>query len=310
VSSELGKTSALCVLFPFISFSVLGLQNLETWIAAVSAFAGGFIAGLLVHFVALPRLKVRIDKKMADAEAMAKAAAIEEAPPIQINAVTEIVEKKEVNTLDPVMLSGPPPTKVTTIVKDMRKEQIDKVQHLFKFLQILTACFGAFVHGGNDVSNAIAPLVSIWLIYTTGEVAETAQTPIYMLVYGGLGISVGLFIWGRKVIETIGRKIAEVTPTTGFIIEIGSATTVLFATSLGIPVSTTHCQVGSVVAVGFANSKSNYETDASFANPEAHQKRAVNWGLFRNIFFSWLVTLPAAGGFTAFFMWIFTLTVL
>jgi solute carrier family 20 (sodium-dependent phosphate transporter) len=265
------------------------MDNIKTWIAAVSALAGGFLVGVLVHFWALPVLKRRIEKRNNQA-------AVVQANSIVTIDTTDMSVKKQVATPSPVT--------------DLRKEQIDKVQHLFSFLQILTACFGSFVHGGNDVSNAIAPLVSIWLIYSEGTASQKAETPIYMLVYGGIGISLGLFIWGKKVIETIGRKIAEVTPTTGFIIEIGSACTVLLASKLGLPVSTTHCQVGSVVFVGFANSKSNYETDASFANPEEHKKKAVNWGLFRNIFLSWLVTLPAAGGLSALLMWIFSVTLL
>jgi solute carrier family 20 (sodium-dependent phosphate transporter) len=147
-------------------------------------------------------------------------------------------------------------------------------------------------------------LVSIWLIYSEGSAAQKAETPIYMLVYGGLGIAAGLWIWGQKVIDTIGKKIAQVTPTTGFIIEIGSACTVLVASKIGIPVSTTHCQVGSVVFVGLANSKSNYETDASFADPANHKKKSVDWGLFGNIFAAWIITLPATGGVSALLMWI------
>jgi solute carrier family 20 (sodium-dependent phosphate transporter) len=266
------------------------MDNIKAWIAAVSALGAGFLVGVLVHFWAVPFLKRRIELRNKEA-AMIQANSI-----VTIETVDMTVKEVAVVTPSPVA--------------DLRKEQIDKVQHLFSFLQILTACFGSFVHGGNDVSNAIAPLVSIWLIYTEGTASQKAETPIYMLVFGGVGIALGLFIWGKKVIETIGRKIAEVTPTTGFIIEIGSACTVLLASKLGLPVSTTHCQVGSVVFVGFANSKSNYETDAAFANPEEHKKKTVNWGLFRNIFLSWLVTLPAAGGLSALLMWIFSLTLL
>lgn len=153
---------------------------------------------------------------------------------------------------------------------------------LFSFLQILTAVFGSFAHGGNDVSNAIGPLVSLWLIATTGMVSQQAATPIWILLYGGFGISLGLVILGRKVIKTIGEDLARITPSSGFCIEIGSALTVLVASNIGIPISTTHCKVGSVVFVGRFRSREN-----------------VDWSIFRNIVLAWLVTLPISGGISA-----------
>lgn len=153
---------------------------------------------------------------------------------------------------------------------------------VFSFLQILTAIFGAFAHGGNDVSNAIGPLVSLWLIAYTGVVSAKASTPIWILFYGGAGISIGLWCWGRRVIKTIGEDLTKVTPSSGFCIEIGSALTVLVASNVGIPISTTHCKVGSVVFVGRFRAREN-----------------VDWSIFRNIVLAWLVTLPVAGGISA-----------
>eukprot|EP00112_Aurelia_sp_Birch-Aquarium-sp1_P016068 Seg3607.4 transcript_id=Seg3607.4/GoldUCD/mRNA.D3Y31 product="Sodium-dependent phosphate transporter 1" protein_id=Seg3607.4/GoldUCD/D3Y31 len=157
-----------------------------------------------------------------------------------------------------------------------------KTSKLFSFLQILTASFGAFAHGGNDVSNAIGPLISIWVIYQTGLVVTKVQTPVWILVYGGVGITIGLMVWGRRVIKTMGEDLSPITPTSGFSIEIGSALTVLMASNLGIPISTTHCKVGSVVMVGRTRSK-----------------EVVDWKLFRNIIISWIVTIPVSGGMSA-----------
>lgn len=153
---------------------------------------------------------------------------------------------------------------------------------LFSFLQILTAVFGSFAHGGNDVSNAIGPLVSLWLVGTQGKVFEKASTPIWILFYGGVGISIGLWVWGRRVIKTLGEDLTKITPSSGFCIEIGSALSVLIASNIGIPISTTHCKVGSVVFVGRFRSRQN-----------------VDWKIFRNIIFAWLVTLPISGGISA-----------
>ncbi|XP_074547176.1 sodium-dependent phosphate transporter 1-B [Halichoeres trimaculatus] len=163
-----------------------------------------------------------------------------------------------------------------------------EVSTLFQFLQILTACFGSFAHGGNDVSNAIGPLVALWLVYETSSVTTNAPTPIWLLLYGGVGICAGLWVWGRRVIQTMGKDLTPITPSSGFSIELASALTVVVASNIGLPVSTTHCKVGSVVAVGWLRSR-----------------KAVDWRLFRNIFMAWFVTVPISGLISAAIMAIF-----
>lgn len=173
------------------------------------------------------------------------------------------------------------------IARESVKDKPETVA-LFSFLQILTAVFGSFAHGGNDVSNSIGPLVAIWLIGTEGSALQKAQTPIWILFYGGFGIALGLWIYGRRVIKTMGTDLAKITPSSGFCIEIGSALTVLIASNIGIPISSTHCKVGSVVAVGRVRSREN-----------------VDWKLFRNIALAWIITVPVAGGISALTMFIF-----
>uniref|UniRef100_A0A8C1VKA4 Phosphate transporter n=1 Tax=Cyprinus carpio TaxID=7962 RepID=A0A8C1VKA4_CYPCA len=178
---------------------------------------------------------------------------------------------------------------------DEDKEEKDKPQVflLFHFLQILTACFGSFAHGGNDVSNAIGPLVALWMIYEQGGVMQDATTPVWLLLYGGIGICTGLWVWGRRVIQTMGKDLTPITPSSGFTIELASAITVVLASNIGLPISTTHCKVGSVVAVGWIRSK-----------------KAVDWHLFRNIFLAWFVTVPLAGLFSAAVMALFVYGIL
>lgn len=130
------------------------------------------------------------------------------------------------------------------------------VQHLFSFLQILTACFASFAHGGNDVSNAIGPMIAIYSIYEKGQVTQSAESPIWILAYGGIGMSIGLWCLGRRVIETIGHDITNLTASSGFSVEIGAAMTVLLASKIGLPISTTHCKVGSVFMIGLFRSRS------------------------------------------------------
>lgn len=183
---------------------------------------------------------------------------------------------------------------------DSMEEEIDEleidkpeVSTLFQFLQILTACFGSFAHGGNDVSNAIGPLVALWLIYENASVAPNAPTPIWLLLYGGVGICTGLWIWGRRVIQTMGKDLTPITPSSGFSIELASAITVVVASNIGLPVSTTHCKVGSVVSVGWLRSR-----------------KAVDWLLFRNIFIAWFVTVPISGLISAAIMALFYFVIL
>ncbi|BES95255.1 Phosphate transporter family [Nesidiocoris tenuis] len=172
------------------------------------------------------------------------------------------------------------------VKRDEEDTDRPEIVRVFSFLQILTATFGSFAHGGNDVSNAIGPLVAVWLIFVEGSVLQKSETPVFILVFGGIGIAIGLWIWGRRVIKTIGEDLTKITPSTGFSIEIGAAMTVLLASKIGIPISTTHCKVGSVVFVGWAGSSSS----------------GVDWRLFRNIISAWIVTVPIAGLLSAAFM--------
>ncbi|KAM6149281.1 sodium-dependent phosphate transporter 2 [Erethizon dorsatum] len=179
-------------------------------------------------------------------------------------------------------LADPGQPREEPVEEEKEEKDAAEVHLLFHFLQVLTACFGSFAHGGNDVSNAIGPLVALWLIYEQGGVMQEAATPVWLLFYGGVGICTGLWVWGRRVIQTMGKDLTPITPSSGFTIELASAFTVVVASNIGLPVSTTHCKVGSVVAVGWIRSR-----------------KAVDWRLFRNIFVAWFVTVPVAGLFSA-----------
>jgi PiT family inorganic phosphate transporter len=150
------------------------------------------------------------------------------------------------------------------------------VERIFAALQIISACFMAFAHGANDVANAIGPLAGAIAILFSGDVSVSAPIPIWILALGGFGIIIGLATWGWRVIETIGKKITELTPSRGFSAEFGASTTILLASKLGLPISTTHTLVGAVLGVGLARGIG-----------------AINLSLIRDIILSWVITLPA-----------------
>ncbi|KAH8339498.1 hypothetical protein KR074_010772 [Drosophila pseudoananassae] len=194
-------------------------------------------------------------------------------------------------------------------------EETPEISMLFSFLQILTATFGSFAHGGNDVSNAIGPLIALYMIYREGSVMQQAESPIYILIYGGIGISVGLWLWGRRVIETIGNDLTKITSSTGFTIEIGAAITVLLASKIGLPISTTHCKVGSVVFVGHVSAagrkkdqpkaqEGSEEEKAAQPNETPLADGSVDWHLFRNIAYAWIVTVPVTALLSAGIMYV------
>lgn len=160
-----------------------------------------------------------------------------------------------------------------------RSSEYHTVEKMFIYLQIVSACFVAFAHGANDVANAIGPVGAVLDVIRQKSVSAIAPIPIWLLAFGGLGIVIGLATWGWRVIETIGKKITELTPTRGFCAEFGAAITILLASKLGLPVSTTHCLVGAVLGVGLARGL-----------------RALNLGILREIVLSWVITIPASAG--------------
>ena len=167
------------------------------------------------------------------------------------------------------------------------------VEKIFTHLQVMSACFVAFAHGANDVANAIGPLAAIVSIVNGGANALVGQTPVpvWILGLGGVGIVIGLSTWGWRVIETIGKKITELTPTRGFSADFAAATTIVLASRLRIPISTTHTLVGGVLGVGVARGI-----------------ESLNPRVIRDIFTSWIVTLPAGAGMSiVFFLIIRTL---
>ena len=163
------------------------------------------------------------------------------------------------------------------------------VEKVFVPLMMFTAAAMAFAHGSNDVANAIGPLAAVVsIVQSGGEVVQSAGLPIWILVLGGVGIVIGLSTMGYRVMETIGTKITELTPTRGYCATLAAATTVVLASKTGLPVSTTQIAVGAVMGVGLARGVG-----------------AIDLRVIGGIVLSWLVTLPAGGILAALFFFLF-----
>ncbi|MCC5600021.1 inorganic phosphate transporter [Nostoc favosum] len=157
------------------------------------------------------------------------------------------------------------------------------VERLFGRFQLLSACFVAFAHGSNDVGNAIAPLAAIVYINRTGSVPTDGITiPIWILILGGAGIVGGLAVWGKKVIATIGENIIALQPSSGFCAELATATTILIASRLGLPVSTSHALVGGVVGIGLVQNI-----------------KSIKFKTLQGIAAAWLITIPVSAVLSA-----------
>jgi len=171
------------------------------------------------------------------------------------------------------------------LLRDIEAKSIEDyatVEGIFRKLQIVTSCYVAFSHGANDVANAIGPVAAIIPLASTGEMSPIAQIPPEILALGGVGIALGCLTWGRRVMKTVGGRITKLTNTRGFSVDFGAATTVLIASKLGLPISTSHTVVGAVIGVGLARGL-----------------EAVDLGVIKKIIISWLLTVPVAAATSA-----------
>ncbi|MCU7929598.1 MAG: inorganic phosphate transporter [Candidatus Thiodiazotropha sp. (ex Codakia rugifera)] len=265
-----------------------------SWI--VSPLVGGVIALLLM--ISIRKLILNTDSPFTKAKTWA---------PLYVFLVGWIVSlvtlfkglkhlKLELNMVESLVVATVFGIAVAIIGKMMiNKVQVDdeadkdfhyaSVEKVFTPLMVFTACAMAFAHGSNDVANGIGPMAAVLsLVESGGEVGQKAGLPIWVLFVGGAGIVVGLATMGYKVMQTIGTKITELTPTRGYCATLAAATTVVIASKTGLPVSTTQIAVGCVMGVGLARGVG-----------------AIDLRVIGNIVVSWLITLPAGGILAAIF---------
>ena len=153
----------------------------------------------------------------------------------------------------------------------------NRVEHLYSILQVMTAATASFAHGANDVSNAMGPLSAIYQIWLTNTTGSKSEVPLWILAFGGGSIALGLWTYGYNLMRNLGNRITLHSPIRGFCMELGSAITVVLATRLALPVSTTQCIIGATVGVGLCSG----------------EIKAVNWRVVCWSYFAWFVTLPS-----------------
>ncbi len=201
------------------------------------------------------------------------------------------IEAMFVATLIGILVAGIGVYMLSRITPDPAADKANRfasVEKVFGVLMIFTACSMAFAHGSNDVANAVGPMAAVISVLDVGAIEAKAQVPSWVLLLGALGIVAGLATYGYKVMITIGKKITELTPSRGFAAEMSAAATVVIASGLGLPISTTHTLVGAVLGVGLARGIG-----------------ALNIGVIGGIFASWLITLPAGAGLSILFFYFF-----
>jgi PiT family inorganic phosphate transporter len=227
-------------------------------------FAVVFILGLVTLFKGLKNL--RLDFGLAEALALSAAVAL-------LGALVGRIILRRIRPAPGV---------------EERDFHYASVERVFGVLQVMTAAAVAFAHGSNDVANAIGPFAAVFNAAAGGDLAAKSVVPVWMLALGGVGIVIGLATYGYRVMETVGRRITELTPTRGFSAELAAATTIVIASKAGLPVSTTHTLVGSVLGVGLARGIG-----------------ALDLRVLGRIVGSWVATLPTGAALAAFFFYFF-----
>jgi len=254
----------------------LGLDKTSLEVAFAVAFGTGGVCALIT-IPLVPRFKKAVHKKFANKK--------EKTCEVEMKCIeNRIIESRNtLNIRNDVELN-----RVVALHQNAEKFD-EKTEDVFKYLQVFTAVCGAFSHGANDVANAIGPFAAIFMIYNSGDKLKKENSlgddAYWILGMGGLGIAIGLFVYGYKIMHAIGDKLCKITPSRGVAIELSSALVIIVGSRLKMPLSTTHCQIGATIGVGLLEDA----TTCSGINCKVVLKTIVGW----------LITCVVVGGTTA-----------
>lgn len=242
----------------------LGLHKTPVDVAVGTAFGVGFISAMAtIPFV--PKIKKFVSDKF-----------IKESHSIEMSNIEKIIEDNMNNNKNTLNIKS---NKEFQRIVDLHEnaEKFDsKTEYTFRYLQIFTAICDSFSHGANDVANAIGPFAAMWAIHNSHDLSKKNDMDAdayWILGLGGIGIAIGLFAYGYRIMHAIGTKLVKITPSRGVAIELASALVIITGSRLKIPLSTTHCQVGATIGVGaLENTKT-----CSGINCKVFLKTALGW---------------------------------
>ena len=261
----------------------LGLHKTELPVALAISFGTGVVSGLGV-IPYIPRLRNKIDQLYIEGKLDAESNSVVPTNTDEENTIdTEVIDITNNKFID---------NRVNQIHETAEKFDI-RTEETFKYLQVFTAMCDSFSHGANDVANAIGPFAAIYTIYQVRDVRKNSvmdENAYWILAMGGVGITVGLFIYGYKIIYAIGTKLCKITPSRGVAIEMASAAVIITGSRYKIPLSTTHCQVGATVGVG------------ALENGGPGVCSGINCKIFAKTVLGWVLTCLVVGGTTAMFI--------
>jgi PiT family inorganic phosphate transporter len=175
---------------------------------------------------------------------------------------------------------------------------------LFGIPLVVSAALLSFAHGANDVANAVGPLAAIVQVAESGDFTHAFSIPIWVMIIGAFGISFGLFLFGPKLIRMVGGQITKLNPMRAYCVALSAAITVIVASWLGLPVSSTHIAVGGVFGVGFFRewdaerrikaARPGMPDRPKYGPEERRRRKLVRRSHFMTIIAAWIITVPAA----------------
>ncbi len=184
---------------------------------------------------------------------------------------------------------------------------------LFGIPLVVSAALLSFAHGANDVANAVGPLAAIVQVSQSGDYTQAFAIPFWVMVIGAFGISFGLFLFGPKLIRMVGSQITKLNPMRAYCVALAAAITVILASWLGLPVSSTHIAVGGVFGVGFyrewdaerrlRNARAAMASRPAFSAEERRRRKLVRRSHFMTIIAAWVITVPAAATMSGLIFW-------
>lgn len=281
-----------------------------SWV--VSPILGGMIAALILAFIELNLIYVP-DKIKAARKWIPVLVAVMAGAFAYYLAIKGFQRIWKPDLLSVSVLSGTIFVLTWAVMKPVVRRQSEGLENrsqslkrLFRIPLICAAALLSFAHGANDVANAIGPLAAILHATQFGDIDRTVEIPLWVMLIGAFGISLGLFLYGPRLIRMVGIRITKMNPMRAYCVALSAALTVIVASWLGLPVSSTHIAIGAVFGIGFfreafagrssrrkALVRRSYPDEDYVSSAEQRRRKLVRRSHFLTIIAAWIVTVPA-----------------